>query len=430
LGIEVALPRFSLIGATLYGNRGAQAMLETVIGRVRERVPAARFEIFSYLPTDDRRVLCDTSVKIHSATPLSLVAWLTPFALIFALLRRLFGSRMLRLAPSGVRALAESDAMLDVSGVSFLDGRERFLAFNVFNMLPALVLGVPVIRLPQAIGPFDGLINRIVARWSLPRCAFTWARGAQTAEYLENAAFDGLRFDRADDLAFCHKDSYRLTREGDEFVQLVGDRLLHLRGSGGRCVGVCPSSVVAAQSRREGSDYEGILVNLVSRLLERGCLVVLFPNATRSRDESSERNNDLPLIDRVAASISSARTASNLIVIDGDVDAVAIRQIIRSIDVAIVSRFHAMIGALSLAVPTAVVGWSHKYREVMAEFGQESLVIDYRELDSDALAALETSLLSSLHTISTTLSRRLPFVVASASKPIDALLEQPICRVH
>jgi len=50
-------------------------------------------------------------------------------------------------------------------------------------------------------------------------------------------------------------------------------------------------------------------------------------------------------------------------------------------DVVPVSRFHAMVGALSLAVPASVLDWSHKYAEVMARFGLEVNVIDYKVLE-------------------------------------------------
>lgn len=35
-------------GATVWGNRGAEAMLVTTVGQVRERYPDARFYLFSY----------------------------------------------------------------------------------------------------------------------------------------------------------------------------------------------------------------------------------------------------------------------------------------------------------------------------------------------------------------------------------------------
>ena len=38
-----------------------------------------------------------------------------------------------------------------------------------------------------------------------------------------------------------------------------------------------------------------------------------------------------------------------------------------------------------LAVPPVVLGWSHKYAEVMARFGLEDQVMDYAAMDRTAL---------------------------------------------
>ena len=57
---RAAPPRFSLIAATVSGNRGAEAMLETSIGRIRERFPDARFSVFSYYPDDATARSCAT----------------------------------------------------------------------------------------------------------------------------------------------------------------------------------------------------------------------------------------------------------------------------------------------------------------------------------------------------------------------------------
>ncbi len=54
----------------------------------------------------------------------------------------------------------------------------------------------------------------------------------------------------------------------------------------------------------------------------------------------------------------------------------------KSCDVLLTSRFHAMIAGLCLAIPTVVVGWSHKYEEVLAEFQLERFAFSF---DSEGL---------------------------------------------
>ena len=42
-----------------------------------------------------------------------------------------------------------------------------------------------------------------------------------------------------------------------------------------------------------------------------------------------------------------------------------------------------MIASLSIGVPTIVCGWSHKYFEVLKEFGLEQYVFDYRDISTN-----------------------------------------------
>lgn len=414
-------PEFSIIAATAYGNRGAQAMLETVVGRVRAEAPDARFHVFTYYPEQDRRLLRDPRVSLYSATPAALVFWLFPASLAFALLRAVLGPRILAISPAAVRALAGSKALVDLAGVSFIDGREKFLPFNMLTLLPAWLLGTPVVKLPQAMGPFDKPVNRWLASFMLPRCKVLWARGSKTKEYLEDAPFRVVA-GQADDIAFNHRDSYALTEEGRAEVAAALARIDRLRAQVRGVIGICPSSVVAVQSAKAGGRYESILAGLIRALGGRGFMVVLFPNATRAIDPVGQRNNDLPLLRRLHAAIGSSPGVAPPLLLDFDINATGIKQVISAMDVALVSRFHAMVGALSLAVPVSVLGWSHKYAEVMARFGLEANVVDYRVLEGDDLLDRVCDAFDRRDEMREIILAGLPAVKANAERPVAALL--------
>ena len=422
------MPRsYAIIAGTLYGNRGAQAMTETVIGKVREHDPAATFTIFSYYPSADRRLCTDPQVAVHSATPKALVLRLFPLALLFGLLRRIVGSGVLRLAPSDIRRLAESTALVDVAGVSFIDGREKFLPFNVLTLFPAWALRVPIVKLPQAVGPFGHPVNRLAARLVLPRVRVLWARGARTKEHLARSGIRGLRYAQADDIAFAHRSEYSLTDEcGPEIDALLGTIVRRRATDGVRgVVGVCPSSVVAVKSRAEGGRYEPVLADLVRDLAEAGYQVVLFPNATRAEDTSGERNNDLPVIRRVLSAVGAVEGPAPFAV-DLDVNATAVKQVIAACDAVLVSRFHAMVGALALGVPVVVLGWSHKYAEVMARFGLEEKVTDYKRLSGNDLRVAVEKTVTDRERVTEAIRNGLPEVTASAERPLLALLDEDL----
>jgi polysaccharide pyruvyl transferase WcaK-like protein len=416
---------FSIIAATFHGNRGAEAMLETVIGRLSAAEPGLRFHVFSYYPAEDRKLVDDPRVSFHSSTPLALVAWLLPWALLFGVLRRVAGRGVYRMAPAAIRALAGSDALVDLAGVAFIDGREKFLPFNVLTLLPAMLLGTPVVKMPQAVGPFEHRANRLAARWVLPRCAMVWARGGRTMQHLDGAAFAGVQRAQADDIAFNFDAAWSLTREGVAELphMLAAIDALRLQPGIRGIVGVCPSAVLAVQARKGSGDYEPALVGLVRGLTADGFGVVLFPNATRAEAGDAERNNDLPLMRRIHAASVAAGIGRPPLLADFDLNAAGIKQVIARADVLLVSRFHAMVGALSMGVPTAVLGWSHKYAEVMARFGLDGVVMDYKALSAEQLLASVQRLFEQRAQVRAAIVARLPEVQASAGRPVLALLQ-------
>lgn len=420
---------FSVIAGTLYGNRGAQGMTETVVGHVRAQDPDARFAVFSYYPTADRALLVEPTVAVHSATPKALVLRLLPLSLVFGLLRLLAGSRVLRFAPADIRDLGTSTALVCVAGVSFIDGREKYLPFNVLTLLPAWLLGVPVVKMSQATGPFAGRINRLAARIVLPRVTMTWARGGRTLEHLRDSGIAGIRYAQADDIAFAHRSEYALTNEGGPALEQTLAAVQDARTAAGAVVGICPSSVVATRSRAEGGSYEDVLAGLVRDLAAAGHQVVLFPNATRAADPLGERNNDLPLIRRVLAAVGEV-TGPTPMAVDLDVNAVGIKRVIAACDVVLVSRFHAMVGALSLAVPVVVLGWSHKYAEVMARFGLEAQVTDYRALSREQLRQAVEDTVAHREQLADAIRHGLPAVLDGARRPLDGLLADDLGASH
>jgi colanic acid/amylovoran biosynthesis protein len=410
-------PRIGLIGATIYGNRGAEAMAVSTIGALRERYPGASFEFFSYTPSDDRLLLVAPDVTVHAATPQALVLLFAPFALLLALLRPIVGGRIERRAPTAVRALARCDVLIDLAGVSFIDGREKFLPFNVLTLWPALILGVTCVKFAQALGPFRSPVNRLMARWILPRCAQVFARGPRTTQHLE--AFGGVSHAPAADIAFLYDPRHSLSREEPVALQRALARIGARDPEAPRAwIGVCPSSVIDAKARARGVDHVATLVQLVAALQRRGFGVVLFPNATRARTPARERNNDLPLLKRVFQRLPAS---DRLLLVDGDSNTAGIRRLMQALDLVVTSRFHAMVAALALAKPVLVLGWSHKYAEVMEAFGLEAQVIDWERADPEGLVGAVVDLFDERERVEQRIRAQLPAVRASAAAQVEAV---------
>ncbi|OPZ08974.1 MAG: colanic acid biosynthesis protein [candidate division BRC1 bacterium ADurb.BinA292] len=411
--------KIGLIGATLWGNRGAEAMLVTTIGRLRRTFPDARFVIFSYSPSKDREILADPTIAVAAASPKALVLAHFPWAVIDRLLRSI-GLRPPRgLLPRSARELRELDVLLDLFGVSYADGRERFLPFNVLSNWPAMLFGVPVVKLAQSAGPFHNPLNRWIGRWMLGKCEKIHARGEATRRYLDEL---GIASDPSPDVAFLYEPDYSLTEENPDVIANVRAQLAAWKTSGHPIVGFSVSKVVKNMCDAHGMNYCAILSAAAVDLIDHGRRVVFLPNATRG-SEPARTLNDLPIIEQVLETLRTrgapyAEAATGIRV---DVNTRGLRQVISECDVLVASRFHGMIAALCEEVPLLVVGWGHKYEDTLREFGLAELSIDFSSLKPGDLAAGVGSLLERREQYRLQIRRHLPEVKRAADQAFNWL---------
>ncbi|WP_226638598.1 polysaccharide pyruvyl transferase family protein, partial [Novosphingobium profundi] len=165
----------AIIGSALSGNRGASAMLEAAIEGISRRIPDARFTLFSMYPDEDRALNHYPNLTIVPAGPLRLGIVINSLALLYWLLPPL--RSVLARSCGAIKALRDADVLLDQGGITFCDGREKFLLYNVASVLPALFMRVPVVKCAQAMGPFRSRVNRLAARAILPRMRLIVSRG-------------------------------------------------------------------------------------------------------------------------------------------------------------------------------------------------------------------------------------------------------------
>src|SRR5690606_4586299 len=97
----------SIIAATFYGNRGAEAMLSTTMAEIKARYNGAlRFNVFSYYPVRDATLVSDSDIVVYSSKPAYLVLVLLPCAVFYRLLGLLGLKKVMEFLPNSVGALA------------------------------------------------------------------------------------------------------------------------------------------------------------------------------------------------------------------------------------------------------------------------------------------------------------------------------------
>ena len=412
--------KVSIIGGTIWGNRGAEAMLVTTIGEVRKRNEQVVIGHFSYLPTKDRELISDPGVRVFDARPLTLVSRIFPLAFLFRLCS-LFGVKLP--LPEDVRFLKESNVLLDIGGITFNDGRLLFLLFNVFTIWPAMLLGVPVVKLSQAMGPFKQPINRLVSQVFLKKCHHIFARGKETIAHLEDLKLPDSHWSPADDVAFLYQENYSLSSENEDKIKKLLREISQQKSIlNSKIIALVPSVLLMKKAEKQGLNYCDMLLEIMRTVDDESCLFVIFPNASRESSEKS-RNNDIVTIRAIqekAAGLFSEATQKRMYWVDYDINTAAIRRIVDLADGLITSRFHAMVSGLITATPTVVIGWSHKYHETLETFGMESFAL-HLESEMDEMSAKVRFVLLHQEELAHTLQQAHDQVLSSAESQFNKI---------
>ena len=404
-------PHISIIGSALSGNKGAAAMLESSIHTLSTRIPGVRFTLFSMYPTEDREQNRYENLDIVPASPRQLGVTINTLALLYRILPPLRG--LLRRRSRAIAALASSSVLLDQG--TFTDGREKFLLYNVASILPALNVKTPVFKCAQAVGPFENPINRRAAKTFLPKVATLTTRGRITHEYAESLGLGNLL--AGADYAFS------LELDGSEASSAAETIDLSFFDSG-TVVGGSPSVVLQKKVDAAGGDYIANIVSFVDAMTASGRKVLIVPHSVRTGTDKTH-NNDLPLCREIASRIDSPDSVLSL---DREYDSQVLRYLIGRCDFFVASRFHAMVSSLAMSVPTLVIGWSHKYEEVLEMFELSEWAFGHSALTPEYLLERFDALVADRDVVDAKLREHLPTVKSRSLAQADAIAE--LVRSH
>lgn len=395
----------TIIGSALSGNKGAAAMLESAIQTLDERLGDVRFTLLSMYPSEDRAQNPYENVDIVAADPKQLGVTINSLALAYRVLP--FLRKSIKKRSAAIRALVDSDVLLDQGGITFTDGREKFLLYNVASILPALNVGTPVFKCAQAVGPFTNPINRWASKTFLPKAHTLVTRGRITHEFAQGLGLSNLH--AGADYAFS------LEMSGTEREEVA--RHFDLSFFDDEVVGVCPSVVLQKKVDARGGDYVGQMVGFIEHLQRQGRKVLLVPHSVRTGTDKTH-NNDLPLCRDIHARLS---TSKDVLFLDRELTSQQLRYVIGLCDTFVASRFHAMVSSLAMAVPTLVIGWSHKYKEVLEMFELEDWAFGHDKLTPSHLAEQFAALEASKAEVQRKLDAHLPEVKARSLSQADLI---------
>ena len=397
-----------IIGSALSGNKGAAAMLESSIHTLTKKNDQLKFTLLSMYPDEDRAQNTYKNLKILDARPLQLGVSINTLALLYRITPFLRG--WLYRSSQVVRALSEADVLLDQGGITFVDGREKFLLYNIASILPALNMRVPVIKCAQALGTFNNPINKMMAKMFLPKMRVIVSRGDITQEYLNTLSLSNTI--KGADYAFLLPNA---KKEHDEALAKYGH---YIPKGEGELVGIAPSVVMKKKVDASGLSYVDEIVKFIKYVNGKGYRVLIVPHSVRTGTDKTH-NNDLPLCQDIYSQVESSMVG----MVDRELSSQDLRYLIGESDYFLASRFHAMVSSIAMGVPTLVLGWSHKYKEVLDMFGLSKWAFGHAQLNERYLQKRFDELVSESSDVREAIRLNLPKVKRRSQKQVDAIVE-------
>jgi len=201
---------------------------------------------------------------------------------------------------------------------------------------------LPKVMLPQAFGPFNDQDKARFSSIVLDQAGLVFARDDTSLSYLEDLKLSTI-----------------VKRAPDFTIPLSPPQIDRVMP--GPFVAIVPNSKIVAKQVAGTSEY-------VSRLVEYG-------NACRSHGVDAlvvvHESGDLELGTEIGRRlVADVFTHENPMIL---------KAVIGQSELVVSSRFHAIVGGLSQGVPTLALGWSHKYRELLKDFGVENWLVTMDE---------------------------------------------------
>lgn len=272
-----------------------------------------------------------------------------------------------------LRSLREADIVCSISGgdgFSDIYGMKNFFYVSLPQML-ALLSGARLVLMPQTVGPFQGKISQMIAKYILNRADIVYSRDVDGIKKLEEfiGSNDG-KLRQSYDVAFA------LDPKEPTGFKDIG---LH-DGELGLNVGLNVSGLLFNDKNIFNmstftNQYKELIYELIHYIIEiKQANVILIPHVMGDleifeSDVTACRNIIKKLEKIYPQKISIAGVGC---------DQNEIKYIIGECDFFIGSRMHACIAALSQNIPSVGIAYSDKFRDVFETINAGDLAVDYR----------------------------------------------------
>jgi colanic acid/amylovoran biosynthesis protein len=327
------------------------------------------------------------------------------------------------------RLIAQSRAVLDVSGGdSFTDlyGPRRFRGMALTKRM-AIEAGVPLILLPQTLGPWRDQASRRKASDILRGARAVWVRDAQSYDMLGDllgADFDPAIHRQGVDMAVslpARKPKMPLPGPIDRWLAPGRDAPV----AGLNVSGLLALDADRAQATFGLSDRHDRQIAAIARAVLMAVpelRLVLVPHVHRPVGAAE---SDLAAAQALARELAET-FPERVAVLDQPLGALELKWVLSQLDWFAGARMHATIGAFSSGVPTLGLGYSDKQAGVFAACGIGEDAVDLRRHETHVLAGMAAMSVLARDEIRADLAALLPALKVRAEAQMDAIVTQAL----
>jgi len=240
--------------------------------------------------------------------------------------------------------------------------------------------GIPLVLLPQSIGPFARDQDQEEMRRALANVRLVVARDHHSEDTVREIG-SSCEIQRAPDLAIESARTLAALTAGPDAQRSSRPYAL-----------VLPNRQVLRKLSVTEAEYVRVLERAAARCASEGLDVLVAAHAQGSDDE---------LCAAVAGRVPGARVLEVR-------SAAAMVNVVRDAQIVISSRYHGLVAAFANGVPAIAVGWASKYDDLLSEFEVSwmSAPLDAMGVDPDAAAHITGQVLDDLTRISKELVER------------------------
>ena len=270
------------------------------------------------------------------------------------------------------------DLILEASGFAYGDQWPlRFLQNTAKEVVRFAKAGKPFVFMPQAFGPFNSEESKAAMRDIIQHARLIFVRDPVSLQHLQTCVAQ-------------LPDSVVLTPDFTiSLTPHVNDELPQISGP---FAALIPNNKVVSKFNHAGAeqqrnDYINAFATAANKLAAEGVQCVLV---------NHEGKEDAQLCTEIAA-----KAPCTIVQIE---DPLAVKAFIGKAELAISSRFHGAVNALSQGVPCIATSWSHKYHAMMSDFGMADYCV--AELSEQSLLNTLQQLLDNQTTLRTELTSK------------------------